>query len=365
QTAKSYVHARRLKDLGMTDLQFWMFRPYNGPGTVRAHASIEPIGSICTGDAQPGNVHPLGEHTGDWEAVYLRFDDTTGALVQAFTSQHGAEPVAYLNEITFEGTHPVFYASLNGHANYIRKDENTDVAFAVCKSPFYVSVSTINRTGQGLRFPAAYEFVALDGAQINNPWINFPARWGPTAPFDLTNDRKEEILRAVLGNCMDAVRGAIPIACAVVCAPFSALFGFGYLPCFGGCTAAGEIALDPIIERYAPEVLDVAFKDQTTDGPTSPGSKTTEWMYFRYPGEILFGVDIVEPHPINPIIVKGTVTVSNSVSRLLHEKDLEHHDCNSPAPFVDTTPFPVSAVELTIAGVSLPLLSVSNLADQT
>ena len=167
---------------------------------MRAHASIDPIGSICTGDADVGNVHPLGEHSGDWEAVYLRFDDATASVVQAFTSQHGSEPVAHLDEITFEGTHPVFYASRNGHANYVAAGDNADVAFSACESLFYVSVSTLNRTGHGIRFPAAYEFDALDNAELNNPWISFPGHWGPAAPFDLTSDRKEEILRAVLGN---------------------------------------------------------------------------------------------------------------------------------------------------------------------
>ncbi|HTD87919.1 MAG TPA: Vps62-related protein, partial [Candidatus Binatia bacterium] len=289
ESAKSYVHAVRLKDMGMTDLQFWLFRAYNGPGTVKADASIDPIGGVCSGEADAGNVHPLGEHTGDWEAVYLRFDDATGGLVLAFTSQHGSEPVAHPDQLTFEGTHPVFYASLNGHANYIAIGDNTDVAFSACESPFYVAVSTVNRTGHGTQYPIyrAYDFVALDNADLNAPWVNFPGRWGPAAPFNLSNDQKEDILRNVLGNCTDAIRVAIPIACAVVCAPFAALFGVGYLPCFAACTAGGEIILDPMIERFAPKVVDFAFSDQSTDGPTTPGSKTSEWNYFRYPGEKL------------------------------------------------------------------------------
>jgi len=297
-TAKAYVHAVRLKDMGMTDLQFWMFRAYNGPGTVKATASIDPIGGVCSGEAEAGNVHPLGEHTGDWEAVYLRFDDASGELVKVFTSQHGAAPVSQTNRITFEGRHPVFYASLNGHANYIEQGDNQDVAFSACESPFYVSVSTLNRTGKGPLFPVyqKYDFAALDNALLDAPWMVFPGTWGPGNPFNLTDDRKEEILRAVAGNCTDAIRVAIPVACAVACAPAAALFGVGYLPCLAGCTAAGEIALDPILERYAPMVVDFAFPDQTSGTPTSPGSKKSEWAYFRYPGEQLFKIDVVEPH---------------------------------------------------------------------
>ena len=169
----------------------------------------------------------------------------------------------------------------------------------------------------------------------------------------------------MLGNCTDAIRGAIPIACAVVCAPAAALLGFGYFPCFAGCTAAGEIALDPILKKYAPEVLDFAFSDQSTDGPSSPGSKQNEWNYFRYPGEKLFEIAIVEPHPSEPaIMVAGNVTVSVSVAGELHEKLLDHKDCSTPAPFLDSTPFPVGAVELRLGGVNLPLLSVSNSTDK-
>ncbi len=362
QTAKSYVHAVRLKDIGTTDLQFWLFRPYNGPGTVKADASIAPIGGVCSGDAEGGNVSPLGEHTGDWEAVYLRFDDTTGSLIQAFTSQHGAEPVARPDQITFEGTHPVFYASLNGHANYLDVGDNADVAFSVCESPFHVAVSTVNRTGRGSQFPIyrAYDFVALDNAHLNAPWIDFSGRWGPAAPFNLTDDRKEDILRNVLGNCTDAIRVAIPISCAVVCAPFAALFGVGYLPCFAACTAAGEIALNPILEEYAPKVVDFAFSDQTTDGPTTPGSKTSEWNYFRYPGEKLFDIKLLGP---NPNVAGGTVTVSVEVAKVLHEKGLEHKDCKTSHPVADTTPFPINPVELAVANINLPLLAISNSND--
>src|SRR5688572_31949627 len=117
QSAKAYVHAVRLKDLGMTDLQFWLFRAYNGPGTIKASASIDPIGGVCSGDAVPGNVEPLGEHTGDWEGIYVRFDDATGEIVEVYLSAHGAAPRTPAANLTFEGTHPVFYASLNGHAS--------------------------------------------------------------------------------------------------------------------------------------------------------------------------------------------------------------------------------------------------------
>jgi len=365
QSAKAYVHARRLKDLGMTDLQFWLFRAYNGPGTIKASMSIDPIGGVCSGDAVPGNVQPLGEHTGDWEGIYLRFDDATGEIVEVYLSAHGAYPRTPAANLTFEGTHPVFYASLNGHASYTGIGDNAHAAFAVCESPFYFNVSLLNLTGRGSNFVTyrAYDFVGLDEALLDAPWMVFPGTWGPGLPFNLTDDRKEEIVRAAAGNCVDAVRVAIPIACSVVCAPFSALLGFGYLPCFAGCTAAGEIAVDPLIERFAPMVVDEAFKDQTSGTPTTPGNKTTEWIYFRYPGERPLATNnILAP---NPNFIANTATVAVHVASVLCEDIEEHKDCATPAPPQTCTNVASTRVQLEVAGTQLPLLSVTNVNDET
>jgi hypothetical protein len=359
QGAKAYVHAVRLKDLGMTDLQFWLFRAYNGPGTIKASMSIDPIGGVCSGDAVPGNVQPLGEHTGDWEGIFLRFDDATGEIVETYLSAHGAYPRTPAENLTFEGTHPVFYASLNGHASYTGIGDNAHAAFAVCESPFYFNVSLLNLTGRGSNFVTyrAYDFVGLDEALLDAPWMVFPGTWGPGLPFNLTDDRKEEIVRAAAGNCVDAVRVAIPIACSVVCAPFSALFGFGYLPCFAGCTIGAEVAVDPLLEEFAPMVVDEAFKDQTSGTPTTPGNKTTEWIYFRYPGEKQLATNnILAP---NPNFIANTVTVAVHVASVLCEDIEEHKDCATPAPPQACTNVPSARVELEVDGTRLPLLNVT------
>ena len=191
----------------------------------------------------------------------------------------------------------------------------------------------------------------------------FPGKWSPGNPFNLTDDQKEDIVRAVAGNCINLVRGTIPVACAVVCAPLSILL-VGYWPCVAACTAAGEIAIDPLLEDYAPAIVDKAFKDQTEGEPTTPGSKTSEWVYFRYPGERLFTVTVAELDPEAPLVLAGTMTVNVSVPKELAEKAPEHNDCRSHHD-LHTTPFPVSAVELAIGEVNLPLLSVSNLPDGT
>ncbi len=176
-----------------TDYHFWYFYPYNGPGTTAVDAYLKIIANRwhysdghdegwVTGDY--GNACPFGVHTGDWEAVILRFDDS-GALVKAFLSQHGEYKEILPAELEEENQHVVAYSSLNGHANFPKSGRNThlekhqkpiedlieneigkggDSIPILGDSDVTLDVVTFNYTARGTRFDSmnAYDILAVD-----------------------------------------------------------------------------------------------------------------------------------------------------------------------------------------------------------
>ena len=116
----AYVHAQWKPDDQITDIQFWFFYAYNGPGTCR-------IGNLTTGNVV---LDPMREHWGDWEYCTLRVDNSTKDLRAIKLSQHGDGE--YWDQSQFQsgqvsftnGQHPNIYASKNGHANYVSVGDN-------------------------------------------------------------------------------------------------------------------------------------------------------------------------------------------------------------------------------------------------
>ena len=307
--AKMYVHAIRLRDLGMTDLQFWLFYPYNGPGSMTPSSDLFGLGNVCTdlftGGNNKGNVAPLGEHESDWEVVVLRFDDATNDLVEVYLSAHGdyiRYPISLVEQE--DGQHVVAYSALNGHAFFPHAGQNPHREKYVDFVIGDVELKTLNWAARGQSLPTwmNYEIVGLDGAILDVPWLHFDGVWGETVEFGLSNQDKINIVYEVADDCLLAVRTIhIPIAalassaatCAVFCAPAAAIFGFGYGACLAGCipgltatlTIGANIALDPVIQHFAPDIVDDAFPDQTGTGKPTPASRGVEWRHFRLPNE--------------------------------------------------------------------------------
>ncbi len=112
-TALHYVHI--LRQEGFTDLQFWLFYPFNGAGATRL--TVDSLLFNYTPPKGGTRTPPLGEHQSDWEVVILRLDDND-ALESVFMSAHGKYHRYGPDEIEFSDGHVVAYSSLNGHANY-------------------------------------------------------------------------------------------------------------------------------------------------------------------------------------------------------------------------------------------------------
>lgn len=357
-STRSYVHAVRLKDVGVTDLQFWFFYPYNGPGTTYAKLWMSLWGlpefdwDDGNGSDDYGNSKPLGEHTGDWEAVVLRIDNDTSQLLNVFMSQHGVYPMYGPQEIELESGHVVAYPSLNGHANYPAQGSNGHVEkhkkLADIKvMELGIHVETLNWTAKGQKFDAYqnYDIVAVDHRLFDAQWMTFRGIWGPEFPLNLTDSQKTAIIRNIFEDGVEQMRWEIPAVAATMCAVLSAPCLIFYPACFAGCMAVtvtgAEIALDPVLDEIAPGIVDDAFPNPSSSGPSTPGNKRTVWGYFRYPDERPRLVSVADPGP--GAKVSGNYGMKVAVADSVCEHCWHEGSCECSA-------IPVDSVELGIAG---------------
>lgn len=182
-TAKAYVRAFWQSGMPYTDIQFWFFNAYNGPGSL--HVSGLLMDSIKhSGDI---NVKPLGEHVGDWEMSMIRVDNTTMKINSIWLSQH-AKGSFYTNEqvdraFAFQGTQPIIYSSRNGHANFAQPGPNPTEQRRIGGIPAGVEFFVRNdcaASNRKLDCSKQYELVAAEWLNVKQPaWVTYPFRWGP------------------------------------------------------------------------------------------------------------------------------------------------------------------------------------------
>jgi len=192
--AKAYVHASWSPGLDHTDLQFWLFYSYNGPGTLQLN--LGALGLTVPTD-------PLGEHYGDWECCMIRIDNATRRPVAAWLSQHESGTFyaeSQLSKFHWSGQQIVAYSSRNGHAGYPGAGDYPTHNYSAFIPPVgrvggYLRNDTADG-GKSLNCAASSEIIATDwlGALVPEPrWLLYPYRWGPKK--DLTTAEVEEILK--------------------------------------------------------------------------------------------------------------------------------------------------------------------------
>jgi len=187
-TAIAYVNALCKTGWTYTDIQFWFFSAFNGPGTA-LFSSLEFNKVKHTGTI---DLSPLGEHVGDWEYAAIRIDNTTKELIGIILSEHGKNilhPKAdFAKTFTFEGTHPLIYSSRNGHANFPSPGPNFTEPIKILGSPVGLQFDLLNTTAAGGNRLLAYEkyqVVEADwlkgtpNAYPSPAWLGYPYRWGP------------------------------------------------------------------------------------------------------------------------------------------------------------------------------------------
>jgi Vacuolar protein sorting-associated protein 62 len=164
-----------------TEIQFWYFYPYNGPGRVEVCLS----GSVC----DYIQMDTVGRHYGDWEHVSLVFDTSTKELAYVYLSAHSGgnwfPKSAFGSGLTFyETTHPIIYAAKYSHAFYATEGYHD---YMRVKSYDYgfgtFSVDLYDLTGMGAQFqaylPENYRIISSAFSPWAGPeWLGFTGRWG-------------------------------------------------------------------------------------------------------------------------------------------------------------------------------------------
>ncbi|KIX08829.1 uncharacterized protein Z518_03486 [Rhinocladiella mackenziei CBS 650.93] len=203
-TTKAYVRGFWQSGMPHTDVQFWFFNAYNGPGSLHINGlmmdSISSSGDI--------NVAPLGEHVGDWEMCMVRVDNTTLKIIAIWLSQHSKGQFFSRDQIdhafTFKGTQPIIYSSQNGHANFSRPGSNASEYRRIGGIPAGIELFVRNDTAASkfkLDCSEKYELVSADWLNLPTPkWVTYPFRWGPEGTLTRLNPvTVAEIIKAAAG----------------------------------------------------------------------------------------------------------------------------------------------------------------------
>lgn len=188
--APAYVRAVHLPELGVTDLQFWMFYPFDGPGLARVRPA--ELGAIRTD--QVLSLWPGGMHEADWELAVVRIDHATLEPSGVILSQHrdgdvllGHEALAGL-ERDAEGRIQL-YSSLYGHATYAHVHERK--LFYLWRPIVHIGIELglVDQIAPGrtwnLGDPLNHMLISTSWGDpvVREPsWLRFPYRWGAYAP---------------------------------------------------------------------------------------------------------------------------------------------------------------------------------------
>ena len=368
-STEMYVHAVRLKDLQVTDIQFWLFYPYNGPGSVEIKSDLLSLGNVCHAP-NPGNTAPLGEHESDWEVLVLRFDDETGDLLEVYMSAHGDYhrydancSGAHCVELE-DGQHVVARSGLNGHAYFPHLGSNPSTLFMVSFGLGDIGLFANNYTNPpGAVFDSwrQYEFIGLDGALLDQPWAGFDGLWGETRDFGLNFFDKIAVVNNIAENCINEIRFvSIPvvagISCAVACAPAAAFFGIGYGACLATCVPAVIVNANRVITLAlpiaGPLIIDDQFGEAIGFGKPSPASRGEEWKHFVIPNEDPRAISITDKGDSADVIRRLIVTIPEKVCERKEEshwRQLRGKVCRNTAP--------IDRVELGVDGVYTDITS--------
>ncbi|KAJ0929427.1 putative vacuolar protein sorting-associated protein [Helianthus annuus] len=201
--AIAYIHVKPALGGICTDLAIWLYYPFNGGGKFQLGPFTIDLGKI-------------GEHVSDWEHITLRVDNFHGTLTAVYLSQHAKGK--WLTPSEFElmnGTRPVVYASLHGHAHYSTPTSHVHVAGILDSSDIQMlydelQIMSDSRKssmfkeesffGFGARDDVAKSDNVMDIASTYNvicvdymesgiePWLDYTGRWGPKITYEFTEE---------------------------------------------------------------------------------------------------------------------------------------------------------------------------------
>lgn len=204
--AKALVRVLPAGDFS-TELQFWFFYPFNGPGRVWVRAA--------SGIGDRNWLRQCGRHYGDWELVSIIVTNTATELESVYMSRHSEgetfdrwENVTYPWEdgayrsasdsrrklkIEDQGflkwiyiAHPIVYSGISSHAHYPwAGNHNYERVFSQSWVLGTASADLFDRTEAGRAFRACdevnYRIISSDlpGFKVIEPkWLDYNGRWG-------------------------------------------------------------------------------------------------------------------------------------------------------------------------------------------
>jgi hypothetical protein len=182
-----------------TELQFWFFYPFNGPGRVEICASSK----MCDDNW----LSQAGRHYGDWELVSIIVSNTATQLHSVYMSRHrGGETFHRWEDGTYRSTsrsgnrlgftvpfledmwikHPIVFSAVSSHAHYASAGNHN---YKRVFSKYYLfgtaSADLFDRTDKGRAFrtyePNSYRIISSDlpGFRVTEPkWLAFDGHWG-------------------------------------------------------------------------------------------------------------------------------------------------------------------------------------------
>lgn len=189
-SAKVYVRAVHHPKLDATDLQFWMFYPFDGPGVVR----LRPFAFSARRADRLLSLWPGGMHEADWELAVLRIDHETLLPRAVYLSQHkGGEALMGQEEMDklerdADGRIQL-YSSLYGHATYAHADERKLFYLWRSIKLFGLEVALVDRADRHLSWnlgdPERHVLFSVswqDDELPEQPWVRYGWRWGAYEP---------------------------------------------------------------------------------------------------------------------------------------------------------------------------------------
>jgi hypothetical protein len=214
-TTTNYVY---VKDYGrgFIDIQYWIFCAYNGAAFARLSMPFSE---------KDFDLQPLGRHTGDWEHATVRVSYSGDHLIAVYCSQHSGGTIVMPAQVQMQGTHPVIYSSLHGHA----MAATAGAQLYERKAYFVAKFGLINYYDNGRRFDMSQAPVLLLGANNIGPsgitgpmysglaaapsWLDFPCDWGPTelnlTPPDSTIEAMVHFFTGLAKSPASWIRGII------------------------------------------------------------------------------------------------------------------------------------------------------------
>ncbi|KAG0496917.1 hypothetical protein HPP92_001608 [Vanilla planifolia] len=196
-TAEAYVHVKPALGGTATDIVFWLFYPFNGPGRAK-------VGLINIG------LGHIGEHVGDWEHVTLRISNFDGVLKRMYFSQHTSGTWVEATDLVYStpGQRPAAYATLNGHAFYPKAglvlQGEVEKGIGI-RDDTAEGGQTMNLTARAVI--AAAEYLG-DGAVAEPAWLQYMRDWGPKVSYDVSKE-VDKLVRFLPGKMKRKVRNLV------------------------------------------------------------------------------------------------------------------------------------------------------------